>query len=133
MQSCSFIHSNYFYLVVLYYLYILINFLKLYHNILHSSITKVMAFGTPSAQVRDPVETSSPPPPTSAHTILRGKNYPAAEELSGCGIIVKERKRKGTVGVREVRAGSGGPKIQKSSHSAENCRTVLKIPYSIAE
>ena len=42
-------------MVVLYYLYILINFLNLYHNLFHSS--KVMASSAPSA----PINSSLPP------------------------------------------------------------------------
>ena len=52
-------------------------------------------FSTPSAEVRVPVGTHLPPPSTYAHTILLG------------GKIIRERQRKGAVGVRQA----GGVKI----------------------
>ena len=80
------------------------------------------------------------PPPISANTTLLG------------GKIIRERQRKGAVGVREAGGGKnmrrqnnypaaeqlycGGRGWAKNSklksHTAENCRTVPKIPYSIS-
>ena len=102
-----------------------------------------MSSGTLSAQVRIPVGNLVPPPRNYAHTILLG------------GKIIRERQRKVAAGVREIGggrsirrwrknypaaeylslAGAGGPKIRKKIRknlSAENCRTVPKIPYSIS-
>ena len=51
-------------------------------------------FSTPSAQVRVPVGdlVFPPPPPNSAHTILLGENYPAAEKLSRGGVKTIRRR-----------------------------------------
>ena len=97
-------------------------------------------FSTPSAQVRVPVgDLVFPPPHFCSHYTTRGK-------------IIKERQWKGAAGVREAGggkiiprrrknnpaaeyfswAGAGGPKIRKKTHSAQNCRTVPKKPYSIS-
>ena len=79
-----------------------------------------MASGTPSAQVRIPIgDFIFPPPPhlCSQYTTW-GKNYPVAEKLSNYAAVELSG------------AGAGGPKIQKNL-SAENCRTLPKIPYSI--
>ena len=84
---------------------------------LHSSMSKVLASGTPSAQVRIPLP--GPllfhPSPTSIHNIVlvqkwsggkktmrRQINYPAAEDLTG--------------------AGARGPKIRFFSQKMSQCR-----------
>ena len=95
-----------------------------------------MASGTSSARVRIPegdLIFFDPPLLLTLYILLGGK-------------IITERQRKGAVGVREA----GGVKImrrrnnypvrarldqkfeKKTSHSAENCRTLPKIPYSIS-
>ena len=75
--------SNQLHLVVFYYLYILFIFSKLY-QILFTYLNHKKSY-----DVRHSVRSGSnprrrlhlhPPPPTHAHTILRGKNYPAAAE-----------------------------------------------------
>ena len=69
-----------------------------------------MASGTPSAKVRIPLTGSllpSPPPPTSAHTILLG------------GKIIRERQRKGVAGVREAGGGKIFPRRRKNYPAAE--------------
>ena len=105
-----------------------------------------MASGTPSAQVRIPLTGPLlPPPQFCSHYTTWGKN-------------IRERQRKGpeAVGSANVRQGGrrrkklyGGETIirrrnnypggrgwtktsEKNSHSAENCRTVPKRPYSIS-
>ena len=90
-----------------------------------------MASGTPSAQVRVPVgDLVFPPPPTSAHTILLGENYPTAEKLSRGGVkIIRERQRTAGGGII-IPGGRGWSKNLKES--AQNRRTVPKIPYSIS-
>ena len=138
MCSCSFIHSNQLYLVVLYYLYILINFQTLTTIFLHSSITKVMAsstpsapinssrgaadtttgriyFSTPSAQVRVPVGDVVFPPPQLMLTL-----YYLGEKLSG-GLKI----------MRWWTIYTGRAQVaQKFEKKSEKCRAVPKIPYS---
>ena len=79
-------------------------------------------FSTPSALFRVPVgDLVFPPHFCSQYTTTGGKifrwrkNYPAAEKLSGGGIIIP-----------------GGRRWFKNSKKSENCRTVPKIPYSIS-
>ena len=78
-----------------------------------------MAPGTPSAQVRVPVEDLISPPHRYSHYTTWRKSYPAAENLSGGRIIIRRRAWV-------------GQKFEKKSHCAENCRTVPKMPYSIS-
>ena len=123
------------------YLYILINFSKLYRN-LFTWLTHKKSYG-----VRHSVRAVSnlrrrlhPPPPTlCSHYTTWGKITKRRRK------IIRERQRKWAVGVREVGgvkyirrhnnfpvAGAGGTKTRKKSHSAENCCTVPKTPYPIA-
>ena len=92
-------------------------------------------FSTPSAQVRIPVgDLVSPSPHFCSHYTARGKT-------------IRERQRKGAVGVREAGGGKIIPRRRKNYPAAEevsragagaqrfekkpkNCRTVPKIPYS---
>ena len=83
-------------------------------------------FSTPSAHVRIPLTGPHlPPPPTSAHTILLG------------GIFIPRRKNI-SLGVKNMRRRNIYPgrswvdqKFEKKPQSAQNCRTLPKIPYSI--
>ena len=77
-------------------------------------------FSTPSAQVRVPVGDLVSPPPTSAHTILQGENYPSAEKLSR-GAVKTIRRRN---------IYPGRAQVPKNSEKSENCRTVPKKHFS---
>ena len=103
---------------------------------LHSSIIKkIMASGTPSAQIRIPLtDPLLPPPPfTYSHTILLGgKLIRRRKKLYGGRIIIRERQR---MRVNNYPCGCGWTKNSKKierAHSAEKCRTVPKLHYSIS-
>ena len=101
--------------------YILINFLKLYHNLLHSSITKkAMASGTPSAHVRVPlgdlVFLPPPPPHLCSHYTTWGKNYKGASaegsrREAGSGVKNIQWRKNYAAAEHFSRAVMGGPKI----------------------
>ena len=85
-----------------------------------------MASGTPSAQVRIPVGDLIYPPHFCSHYTTLGKNYPAAEETS---VGVKINRRRHTYPGRPQVGKKFKKFSSKISHTAENCRTVPKIPY----
>ena len=117
-----------------------------------------MASGTPSAPItssrgaagsspgRKPRLPTPPPPHLCSHYTTRVKNYKGASADVGRrknlyvrgGIFLRERQRKGAVGVRVAEVGAGGPnkipQCRNMSHSAGKtlCHILIHcetIPY----
>ena len=86
-----------------------------------------MPSGTPSGLVRIPLTGPLLPPPPHLLTL-----YYLGEKLSGGKLIINERQRTAGGGIIIRRRARVGQKSDKKSHSAENCRTVPKTPYSIS-
>ena len=95
-----------------------------------------MPSSTPTAQVRipltGPILSPLSPPPTSAHIILiGGKKIRRRKKLCAGRISIRERQRTTGGGIIIRRRARVGQKIDEKFHSAENYRTVPKVPYSI--